>query len=65
MSKTSTRPYVRKVLGRRLIEVNDEKYRFELLASGVSVRKFHGRKVRIIPFSDLIEVAMGQKLLQL
>ena len=56
---------VRKLFCKREAEIDGKRYRFELRADGIHVRRWKSRKVKVLTFIDALQVTNGQELLKL
>jgi acetolactate synthase small subunit len=51
---------IRKVFGRRVVDVDGKEIKFEMTAEGVRIREKYARMVEVISFHRLYEAAKGQ-----
>jgi hypothetical protein len=56
---------VRTVFGRRTFECDGKIYRIEMRAGAVVVRQKHARRTFTLPFSEIVVLSQGQRLLPL
>ena len=53
----------RRVRGRVRATVRGQLHTFELRQAGLCLRKWKSRKVHVVTFQDLLDLAIGQRLL--